>query len=117
MDEIERLELQIDELREAIERSRRFTLAGRAATAAGPLLLAAILIGLVGFTPALTVFGLALAIGGMVLSGSSRSSTEEFRRALQAVQAKRNAAIDALELIDLDDAAKRTDRPLPPGRF
>ena len=82
MDEIERLELQIEDLRDAIERSRRFALAGQASVVAGPALLVAILIGLVAFTPARTVFALALAIGGMVLSGSSRSTTGELRRAL-----------------------------------
>ena len=82
MDEIERLELQIEELRDAIERSRRFALAGRASVVAGPALLVAILLGLVAFTPARIVIALALAIGGMVLSGSSRATTEELRRAL-----------------------------------
>ena len=103
MDEIERLEMQIEDLREVIERSRRFTLAGRAATVAGPALLAAILIGLVDFTPARTVLGLALAIGGMVLSGSSRATTDELRRSLQSAEAARNAAIDALDLVDLGE--------------
>jgi O-antigen ligase len=98
MDEIERLELQIEELRDAIERSRRFALAGRASVVAGAALLAAILIGLVAFTPARTVFALALAIGGMVLSGSSRATTEELTRALSRVEAARNAAIDSLDL-------------------
>ena len=103
MDEIERLELQMEDLRDAIERSRRLALAGRAATVAGPALLIAIFVGLVGFTPARTIFGLALAIGGMVLSGSSRATTEELRRSLQKADAERNAAIDALELVDLGD--------------
>ena len=105
MDEIERLELQIEELREAIERSRRFALAGRASVIAGPALLVAILIGLVAFTPARTVFAVALAIGGMVLSGSSRATTEELRRALTRVEAERNAAIDGLELVDRGDGS------------
>ena len=103
MDEIERLELQIEELREAIERSGRFALAGRASVVAGPALLVAILIGLVAFTPARVVIALALAIGGMVLSGSSRATTEELRRALTRVEAERNAAIDGLELVDRGD--------------
>ena len=111
MDEIERLELQIDELREAIERSRRFALAGRASVIAGPALLVAILIGLVAFTPARTVFALALAIGGMVLSGSSRATTDELRRALARVEAERNAAIDGLELVDRGDGTNRPGRP------
>lgn len=100
-DEIERLELHIDELREAIERSRRFALAGRLATVAGPALLFAILIGFVEFTPARTIIGLALAIGGMVLSGSSGATSDELRRSLRSAEAERNAAIDTLPLLDL----------------
>ena len=103
MDEIERLELQIEELRDGIERSRRFALAGRASVVAGPALLVAILIGLVAFTPARVVIALALAIGGMVLSGSSRATTEELRRALSRVEAARNAAIDSLEFANPDE--------------
>jgi hypothetical protein len=103
MDEIERLELQIEELRDAIERSRMFVLAGRASVVAGPALLAAILIGMVAFTPTRTVVGVVLAIGGMVLSGSSRATSEELGRALARVEAERNAAIDGLDLVDLGD--------------
>jgi hypothetical protein len=111
MDEIERLELQIENLRDAIERSRRFALAGRASVVAGPALLVAILLGVVAFTPARTVFALALAIGGMVLSGSSRATTEELRRALSRVEVARNAAIDRLELLNPGDGTNRPDRP------
>jgi hypothetical protein len=103
MDEIERLELQIEELREAIERSRRFALAGRASTVGGPALLIGLMLGLVTFTPARMIFALALAIGGVVLTGSSRASTEELRRSLTRAEAERNAAIDALKLVDLGD--------------
>jgi hypothetical protein len=49
------------------------------------------------------ILALALAIGGLVLTGSSRSSTEELRRSLAKVEAARNAAIDALALVDPGD--------------
>ena len=100
MDAIDRLERRIEDFREAIERSRRLTLAGRVATVAGPFLLLAILVNVVRFTPALTIVGLALAIGGMVLAGSSRATTQELERALTEAEAERNAAIDELELVD-----------------
>ena len=103
MDEIERLEMQIEDLREAIERSRRYALAGRAAAVAGPALLVGFVLGLVSFTPTRMIFALALAIGGLVLMGSSRGSTEELRRSLTRAEAERNAAIDALELVNLGD--------------
>ena len=111
MDAIERLERRIEDLREAIDRSRRYRLAGRAATVAGPLLLAAILFGVVGFTPTLTILGLALAIGGMVLSGSSRATTQELERALTEAETERNATIDSLDLVDLGEERKGLGGP------
>ena len=100
MDEIERLEQQIDDLRDRNEPSRRRALAGRHSAVAGPALLIGFVLGLVGFTPARMILALALAIGGLVLAGSSRASTEELRRSLTRVEAERNAAIDGLELLD-----------------
>jgi hypothetical protein len=101
MEEIERLELQIEHLREAIERSRRLRLAGRASAVIGPALLASLALGLVPFTPARMIVALALAIGGVVLMGSSRASTEELERSLKQAEAERIAAIDALDLVQV----------------
>ena len=103
MEEIERLELRIEELREAIERSRRLTLAGRAAAVVGPALLLSFVFGLLEFTPVRMIVAIALAIGGVVLSGSSRASTEELERSLKQMEAERTAAIDALELVQVGD--------------
>jgi hypothetical protein len=101
MDEIEQLELRIGELREAIERSRRLAVAGRVVAVAGMASILGFLLGLLDFTPTRTIIALALAIGGVVLMGSSRSSTEELERSLREAEAARTAAIDGLELIDL----------------
>jgi hypothetical protein len=105
VEEIEQLEMRIEELREAILRSRRLMLAGRAAAVAGPALLALLLLGLVDFTPVRMIVALALAIGGVVLTGSSRASTEELERSLKRAEAERTAAIDALELVQIGDRA------------
>jgi hypothetical protein len=106
MDEIERLELRIEALSEAIERSRRLRFAGRASAVIGPVLLAGFALGLVAFTPARMIVALALAIGGVVLTGSSRASTEELERALRQAQAERIAAIDALELVQVGNGKR-----------
>lgn len=96
---IEALELRIDELHEAIARSRRLMFAGRGAAVLGPVLLLALLFGLVAFTPARVVVALALLIGGVVLAGSSKSSTGELERSLARAEDERNVAIDALGLV------------------
>jgi hypothetical protein len=103
MDEIERLELRIEELRERIARSRRLRLVGLASTVTGPALIVAFVLGLVDYNPARVLVAFALAIGGMVLMGSSRSSTEELERDLKQAEGERMAAIDALELVQVGD--------------
>ena len=102
MDEIERLELRIEELGEAIRRSRRLRRAGQASAALGPLLVAGFALGIVDYSPTRMIAALALAIGGIVLMGSSRSSTEELERLLKQAEAERIAAIDALNLVEVD---------------
>ncbi len=104
MDEIERLEIRIEELREAIARSRRLRLVGLASVVIGPALILGFVLGLIDYTPARVLVAFALAIGGMVLMGSSRSSTEELERAMKKAEAERIAAIDGLELVQVGDA-------------
>ena len=101
MDEIERLELRIEELREAIARSRRLRLVGLASAVIGPALIVGFVFGLVAYTPTRVIAAFALAIGGMVLMGSSRSSTEELQSAMKRAEAERMAAIDALDLVQV----------------
>jgi hypothetical protein len=103
MDEIERLELRIEELREAIARSRRLRLVGQASAVIGPALIVGFVPGLVAYSPTRVLVAFALAIGGVVLAGSSRSSTEELERSLKQAEAERMAAIDALELVQVGE--------------
>ena len=70
-DEIERLEARIDALAAKIDNCRKFILAGRIATAAGGIVLAAILFGVI--QPDLTWMAAAMAamLGGIVVWGSN----------------------------------------------
>jgi hypothetical protein len=97
-EQIEQVELRIEELREAIQRSQRLMLAGRACAIIGPTLLVCLLLGLLRFTPSEMIIGIALGIGGLVLMGSSKASTEELELLLKQSEEERNAAIDALDL-------------------
>jgi HAMP domain-containing protein len=99
VDDIEALELRIEELRDAIARSRRLALGGRASAVVGPVVLLGLMLGLLAFTPARVLIALALMIGGVVLLGSSKSSTEELERSLARAERELNQAIDALGLI------------------
>ncbi len=61
------------------------------------------MLGLMSFTPVRMIVGIALAIGGVVLTGSSRASTEQLMLSLKRTEEERSAAIDALELVQLPD--------------
>ena len=105
-EQIERLEAQIDELREAIGRSRRLVVAGRACAFAGVALLIVLVLGLATVTPVRMIVGIAVGLGGLVLMGSSVGSTEQLELSLKQTEEERNAAIDALEFVDLVDGAR-----------
>ncbi len=78
-------------------------LAGRAAAVVGPALLLFLLVGALDFTPVRMIVAIALSIGGMVLSGSSRSSTELLERSLQRIEAERRAASQGAEFVQLGE--------------
>jgi len=105
-EQIERLEAEIEELREAIGRSRKLVVAGRACAFAGAALLICLALGLVTFMPVRMIVGIAAALGGLVLMGSSVGSTKQLELALKQTEDKRNAAIDALEFVDLGDGTR-----------
>jgi hypothetical protein len=100
-EQIERLEAEIDELREAIQRSRRLVVAGRACAFAGAALLVALALGLATFMPVRMIVGVILGLGGLVLMGSSVGSTKQLELSLKQTEDERSAAIDALELVEL----------------
>jgi hypothetical protein len=105
-EQIERLEAQIDELREATQRSRRLAVAGRACAFAGAALLICLMLGLATFTPVRMIVGITVALGGLVLTGSSVGSTKQLELSLKQTEDERNAAIDALEFVELGDGAR-----------
>jgi hypothetical protein len=101
VERIEQLELRIEELQEKIGRSRRLMLLGRACTVLGPVLLLALLLGLLSFTPVEMVIGITLGIGGIVLMGSSKATKEDLGYSLKKIEEERSAAIDALKLVQV----------------
>jgi hypothetical protein len=105
-EQIERLEAEIDELREAVRRSRRLVVAGRASTFAGVVLLIGLTLGLATVTPVRMIVGIIVALGGLVLMGSSVGSTKQLELSLKRTEDERNAAIDALKFVELGDGAR-----------
>ena len=62
-----------------------------------------------GRVTVILILGISVALGGLVLAGSSVGSTKQFERALKRTEAERNAAIDGLAFIEVDD--NRGERP------
>jgi hypothetical protein len=96
--EIVRLEAQIDELEATIESCRKFILAGRIAVASGGVGLFAMLVGGIQFDPSVMGIAGAAVLGGIVAVGSNRSTAKEALRELTALDAKRAALIEQLDL-------------------
>jgi hypothetical protein len=109
-EEIARLEARIEELAESIERCRKISLASKAAIAIGAILLIAIMVGVIKFDPMALIGAIATVLGGTVLFGSNRSTSQERTAALQAAEAQRAEVIGK---IDLTMVGERDSRRLP----
>jgi uncharacterized protein YhaN len=96
--EITRLEDDIEALSVTIENCRKFTLAARVAVMLGGVLLLALLSGLIRFDPMLLVAAIAAVLGGIVLSGSNRTTAENAKAELAAAEEKRAALIGGIPL-------------------
>ena len=96
--EISRLEYQIEALSVTIENCRKFTLAAQAATALGIALLVTLVFGLIRFDPLALVGGIAALLGGIVLSGSNRTTGDNARAERAALEARRAELIAGIPL-------------------
>ncbi|WP_460447875.1 hypothetical protein [Alsobacter sp. SYSU BS001988] len=95
-DEIARLEARIESLAEAAERSRKLIVIAKGAAALGGAALLLAAVGVVGWNTSLTVFAIAAMLGGVVISGSSRSSREQALAAMAEAEEARRGLIDSI---------------------
>jgi len=78
-DQILRLETEIEELTQVIERCRKITLISKIAVAAGGMWLLALTIGLIRFDPVAMIGAIAMVIGGTVVFGRIRPQPSKLR--------------------------------------
>ncbi|NNM72758.1 hypothetical protein [Enterovirga aerilata] len=97
-EQVAQLEEEIESLAERIEDCRKLSLLARAMIAGGLALLAVLVTGLAGASPALLVLAVAAALGGIVLLGSNRTSLERLRERLAACESRRAEIIARLDL-------------------
>jgi enoyl-CoA hydratase/carnithine racemase len=97
-DEIARLEGEIEQLAERIERCRRIIFAAKIAIALGGALLLALVIGIVPFNPTAMIVAMTAIIGGIVALGSNTSTAKQAAAEMGAAQAQRDAVIGRMHL-------------------
>jgi hypothetical protein len=97
-EQIVRLEAQIEELAAAIESCRKIILISRAAVVLGGLLIVAMLVGAVGFDSLVLIVAITAVLGGIVLFGSNKSTSEQAKTALRAAEARRAELISGIDL-------------------
>jgi hypothetical protein len=96
--EILRLEAEIEELSEVIERCRKIILISKIAVAAGGIWLLALTIGIMRFDPVAMIGAIALIIGGTVVFGSNTSTAKQTAAAVKTAEALRAELIGKMNL-------------------
>ena len=88
-EQISELEVQIEELTDALERCRKTALASKAAMGLGGILMAATTLGVVTYDPMMMVAGLAALLGGVVVFGSNTSTANQLLESMRSAEAQR----------------------------
>src|SRR5215470_15839402 len=92
--EILRLEGQIEDLTEVIERCRKIILISKIAVASGGIWLLALTIGIIRFDPVAMVGAVAIVIGGTVVFGSNTTTAKQTAAAIKTTEALRAELIN-----------------------
>ena len=96
------LEGRIDGLAETLERCRKIALVSKAAIAAGALGMAVMTLGPIRIDPMAMLAAMTAVIGGIVVFGSNRSTSEQTAAGMRAAEALRAELIGRLELRVVD---------------
>src|SRR4051812_42654344 len=110
IDEISRIETQLEELAEVSERCRKIMLVSKAAIAGGFALLLFMMIGLFGSNQVAAIGSIALVLGGIVSLGSNVSTLQQTMAAMSAAEALRSDLISRIDLRLIGDTTLRYDR-------
>ena len=96
--EILRLEDRLDDLAEAMARSRRISQMSKVAIVGGLIWILATIVGAIAFVPAAVITAMAAVIGGVVLFGSTTTTSKETSAAMQVTEAQRAQLIGRMQL-------------------
>lgn len=96
-DRISRIEVQIEELADAINRCRWFIVLSQAAMIGGGVWILALVFGLTRFTPAAMLCSIAAIVGGIVGFGSNTSTAKQHTGAMKAAEEQRAELIGSID--------------------
>jgi hypothetical protein len=105
IDEISRIEAQLEELAEVSERCRKIILVSKVAIAGGVALLLFVMLGLFGSNQVAAIGSMAVVLGGTVSLGSNVRTLRQTMAARSAAEVLR---LDLISRIDLRVIGDRT---------
>jgi hypothetical protein len=98
IEEIARIEAQLEELAEVSERCRKIILFSKAAIAGGLAVPLFMMLGLFGSSPVAAIGSIAALLGGIVSLGSNASTLQQTVAAMSAADARRSDLISRIDL-------------------
>jgi hypothetical protein len=107
IDEISRIEAQLEELAEVSERCRKIILVSKVAIAGGVSLLLVMVLGLFESNQVAAIGSIAVVLGGIVSFGSNVSTLRQTTAAMRAAEVLRSDLISRIELRVVGDSTMK----------
>jgi hypothetical protein len=101
-DQIVRLEADIEQFADGLDRCRKAMLLSKVAIVAGGALMFVYFLGPISFDPATLIGALAAIIGGVVVFGSNSTTSKQIMAAMKAAETQRAKLIDMIDFRAVD---------------